>query len=227
MTTAALEVITSDQSSRIQRIKDLHAAVADNAKVSVKSAMLCGFELTVLKAITPHGQFLSLCETQFPELHKRTGRNYMALLEVARSKKETVSLLLTEAIAAPQKQLPAPKEEILLDAFHDFADGGTITDLYRAAGVIRPPQKQKHHPIKLTPEDRLQADLKHAADLFHDTRIAIDLLFEDESIFAKVPSVDRLELLGSALRLTKKLRTFKQTRSRGRQSAPTKNREAK
>jgi len=227
MSKDVLEVLSIGQAARIDRIKDYHSQSVRSATDHRDASILCAFELSVLKATTPHGSFGALRERYFPALSERMCQYYLSGFRRLSAKSELISDLHETAVKTPILTLPDADQPKLLAEVYKFSDAGTATELLRASGALREPEKQKHTPIKLTPEETLQATLNHAADLFHDARGAIDILFEDESIFAKVPAADRNALLASALRLTKKLRTYKSSRSSRRESAQTKNRGTK
>lgn len=134
-----LEVLAADQASRIDRIKDYHGQFRASAEQAALAVMLCGFELTILKGTTPHGQFGGLRDRYFPEISERTTRYYMALVHVAESKSATVADLIDSALRTPHSPLPAPAQKQLTDTFREVADSKTVTQLYREAGLIKTP----------------------------------------------------------------------------------------
>lgn len=209
MSKDTLEVLSANQSERIDRINEYNAGFHDAFGQQMGNAFLAGMELNALKAEIPHGKFMDFCARYLADVSKSSVQRYMAFADGLQPKLPTMGnlKLLTNG------RIPEKEKEEVLKAVHDYADGKSLTQLYRDLGVIRQPEKQKHSPVTLTAEEKLQADLKAAADLFHDARGAIDILFEDEAIFAKVPPALRNELMAAALRLTKKLRTFKGKRT--------------
>jgi hypothetical protein len=123
-------------------------------------AFLTGLALLRAKDILPHGQFMDWSKEQLPSIEHRSATRYMKFADTLVEKYPQVGKLATvanlrsgELEPGPTIDLKADEVQVVLTAVHDVADGKTLTDMYRDLGVIRQPQKQKHHPKKITPEE--------------------------------------------------------------------------
>lgn len=214
-----LEVISANQAERIDRIKQYHTGCVGAFGQQMGYAFLCGLELNAAKGELPHGSFMEWHNRYLPQLSKGSVQRYMAFATTLRGEiTHAVGNLDLDKLRLANGELPEKEKEAVLKAVHKVADGKTLTELYRDLGVIRQPKKPQHHPVKLTPEEQLQADLAAAEAAVQSVRSDIAILRECEeakdraSMLAKVKPDSRRALLAEALWLTKTLRRFNKGR---------------
>jgi hypothetical protein len=172
-----LETIAAEQTDRIKRINIHHQGCQDGFKTQLGHAFLAGVELRPLKDAAGHGHFEELQKRYLPELKPRSARRYMSFVDglIAASKQLadlTPKLLLTNGEPLPDKHTAA-----ILDTVYDFADGKTLTELYRDLGLVRGPKKPGGSSAagaapkrKLTAEERAAEACQIALGLIADLR---------------------------------------------------------
>lgn len=115
-------------------------------------AFLAGCALLRAKEIIPHGKFLDWRERELPQLTRASASRYSQFAEALRKDPTVGSLKEVKLLGEGEPLTPAQQKKIT-EAVHELADGKTLTEMYRDLGVIRQPQKPKHHPRKAGPAD--------------------------------------------------------------------------
>ena len=150
-----------------------HMVARNCAQAAVMAALLCGAEICRAKGLLPHGSFESWCGLRLPGLPKRTRARYMKLAQdiqervrlVDEGKSVTVALLRTDLessdrAALGQGILPDPRDlqraedSELGRVVHEITDGKTLSELYRAYGILKP---------KANRSDQAEEELRRAA----------------------------------------------------------------
>lgn len=146
-----------DQSSA-QELDELKGRIADYDREfhsafqrQMGYAFLAGVALLRAKEIIPHGRFLEWREAEL-EVKRSSAERYMKFAE-ALGKFPTVGNLREVKLISEGEPLTPEQQQRVADAVHKIADGKTLTEMYRDLGVIRQPQKPKHHPRKAGPAD--------------------------------------------------------------------------
>lgn len=169
-----LQIIEQEAAEELEQLKarivDYDREVRSAFNRQMGFAFLAGVALNRAAEILPHNQLGPWMESNFPESSRRTLYNYRnfstKLIEAhpAVGKSATVALLGEGGFA----DIPTDDQKRVLKAVHDLADGKTLTEMYRDLGVIRQPEKPKHHPRKpLTPAEERDAAKLHARDLLN------------------------------------------------------------
>lgn len=110
-------------------------------------AFLAGVALLRAKEIVPHGKFLEWRESELPQLTRSSASRYSQFAEALRKDPTVGSLKEVKLLGEGEALTPAQQKKIT-EAVHELADGKTLTEMYRDLGVIRQPEKPKHHPRK-------------------------------------------------------------------------------
>jgi hypothetical protein len=133
-------------------------------------AFLAGAALRRAEEIIPHGKFLDWCEKELA-IKRTSSLRYRKFAE-AISKLPTVGNLKEVKLLGAGELLSPAQQKKITDAVHELADGKTLTEMYRDLGVIRQPEKPKHHPRKhtLSPEEELHARKQADLDLANTWR---------------------------------------------------------
>lgn len=182
-----LELIEKEAAEELEHLKakivhyDLgfHGAFARQ----MGCAYLAGMALNRAKEIVPHGKFMAWREAELPVSNNSAAR-YMKFAD-ALGKFPTVGNLKEVKLLARGKELSPAQQKKITEAVHELADGKTLTEMYRDLGVIRQPEKPKHHPRKpVSVADTLAARRAHAEDLLHafagPLRIFLNLAQDEE-----------------------------------------------
>lgn len=136
-----LEVISAQQATRIELINGYHAQAMQTAEDHKAASILCAFELTVLKRITPHGQFTTLRERYCPKLSERQSQYYISGFRRIAAKSALSADLLERAEKAQVSPLGGDQKPKLLSEVNKVLDGASFTDFSRATGALREPEK--------------------------------------------------------------------------------------
>jgi hypothetical protein len=92
--------------------------------------------------------------------------------------------LLTDGTIPPEYREP------ILSAFHEVADGKTLTELYRDTGVIRNKKDPAHHPRSADPSKEINSDDPDGS-LWKSVRLDILMLVHpDEQELEELPTDD-------------------------------------
>lgn len=109
-------------------------------------AFLAGAALLRAKEIIPHGKFMEWRDAEL-RLTDNSAARYMKFAD-AMLKFPTVGNLKEVRLLNRGDELTNEQQEKVARVVHKLADGKTLTEMYRDLGVIRQPEKPKHHPRK-------------------------------------------------------------------------------
>lgn len=163
-----LQVIESEAADELDQLKtrisdydrEFHSAFTRQ----MGFAFLAGAALNRAKEIIPHGKFMEWSETELSVKRSSVAR-YMKFAE-AIGKLPTVGNLKEVKLLGEGELLTPAQQKKITEAVHSLADGKTLTEMYRDLGIIRQPEKPKHHPAKpLTAAEELAEHKAHAKDL--------------------------------------------------------------
>lgn len=154
-------------------------------------AFLAGCALLRAKEIVPHGKFVEWRESELPELSRSSASRYTQFAEALR-KDPTVGSLKEVRLLGNGGELTADQQQKVADAVHKLADGKTLTEMYRDLGVIRQPEKPKHHPRKPSdPGEDLDAQKAWSLDLRNawsgPLRVFLTALADEEGDHVHLP----------------------------------------
>lgn len=175
---AVLVPTIPDQERRVARVKQYHKELLRTSQDQAMVAGLAGAELLLMKAQLPHKFFTPFVEQHFgTEVTLRSCQRYMAVVKDLIAKNATVSLLLEQATG--EGGLNGDRREQYLLAWHEFADGKTITSLMRDCGAIRDPKEAKKHPRKeanpiATEEEQTRQANEHWCMIAADVELALE-----------------------------------------------------
>jgi hypothetical protein len=160
-----IEISTAEELDQLQvAIVDYDREVRSAFGRQMSYAFLAGAALLRAKEIIPHGKFMEWRESDL-NVERSSAERYMKFA-AAISKFPTVGNLREVKLLGSGEALTPAQQKKITDAVHDLTDGKTLTEMYRDLGVIRQPQKPKHHPQKpVSPEDELEARKLHDRDL--------------------------------------------------------------
>jgi hypothetical protein len=183
---------------------------------------LAGLELHRVKESLAHGQFLKWREENLPAIPERTARRYMDFAEVLISKSATVADLTTRPLQLTNGEIPEKEKKAILEAVFEFADGKSITDLYRDLGVIRPPKSRDE--IDTTKKKQLTAEEKAAAEeqeakALKDDKLISDSTLCDHSVSARLTTADYKEIIDSSIRVANFYRALLKDKKKGKANA--------
>ena len=150
---------------RAARISVYHQSFEKAAQDQLGYAFLCGVELTQAKDECAHGQFMKWRETALPQIPQGTAGRYMQFAHAIQSQSKQIANLTAKPLQLTNGELPEEDRKIILKAVHDFADGATLTELYRDLNILRKPKAKQYHPPKLTADQQAAAEEAAAAEL--------------------------------------------------------------
>jgi hypothetical protein len=153
----AKNAVAAELQQRVDRIKLLHAGTLRAFRDQMAYAFLAGVELLALKESTAHGDFGKLRKQYLGDIPERSQQRYMGFAEALKSKSATVADLAKQPLLLTNGQIEEQQAQKVSKAVHDFADGKTLTELYRDLGVIREPKKPgdvEHKQKKLSMAER-------------------------------------------------------------------------
>ena len=164
-----LAIIEAEAAAELEHLKtaivDYDREVRSAFQRQMGYAFLAGCALLRAKEIIPHGKFLEWRETELPEVSRSSASRYTQFAE-ALVKDPTVGSLKEVRLLNRGDELTTEQQEKVARVVHKLADGKTLTEMYRDLGVIRQPEKPKHHPRKqaaVSAEEELEA--KKLSDL--------------------------------------------------------------
>jgi len=124
-----------------------HHAAAQGATLAVINAVACGVQLAKAKAALPHGQFEAWRKKYIPDVSERSSRMYLQTVtrmeELGGGYKQAVKLLDTGG-----QQITTEHAKKLGPKVREIFDGGSLTDLYRELGVVKPKQTKGEKAAK-------------------------------------------------------------------------------
>jgi hypothetical protein len=181
------------------RILNYHENNLRAAQQQFGYQFLAGLELHRVKESLAHGQFLKWRQENIPVIPERTAQLYMHFAELLISKSATVADLTqrdstSRCLQLTNGEIPEKEKKIILEAVFEFADGRSLTELYRDLGVIRPPKKQEYAAPKLNAKEKLEAEESHAAELAADAERG-NLAILDPAQFAKLTTAAKKQLI--------------------------------
>jgi hypothetical protein len=205
-----------DGEERAERIAAYDAGTRRAFQHQMAFVYLAGAELLAVKEELPHGQFMKWCEQHLAQrsISYPTANRYMHVAEALQTK-----FLAAKKIELPQLTLtssggdiPESALSIISEAVREVIDGKSLNDLYRELGHVKQLQKQKHSPVRLTPE-QAEADRKANAVLFLDNLAATLATFDaDPRLHADLPTPKLKELHDAILTTSRKLRDLLKSR---------------
>lgn len=130
----ALTVLTREQAARVDRANAYWEGERNSARGMCLYAFLLGTELHALKEENGHGDWMDFRAAHFPSIPHRTATERIAMAEKLA---ESANLTTTGMKLLPDGSVPKPFEEKITKAFHEHADGKTITQFLRGNGTIR------------------------------------------------------------------------------------------
>lgn len=137
-------------------------------------AFLAGVALNRAKDILPHGEFLPWVEAEVGVARMSASR-YRKFADALIAEHPAVGkcnpcYILTSG-EIPAAELTPEETEKVCAAVHKIANGKTLTEMYRDLGVIRQPEKPKHHPRKETTiAQEMQSKQEQDIDLLESWR---------------------------------------------------------
>lgn len=192
---------------RASRVRNYHKASVRSAKDHLGYAFLCGLELNAAKEALPHGHFMKWADKALPEVSPRAQARYRDLAE-GMLKIATVANLAGRLLAEGKPN--TGEKRVILDAVHKLADGKTVTDFYRELGVIRPPEKPKHHAATLSALEKVEADARQAEEILRGAITALNLLADrNGELLGRVADQSRAALLEAWIPVGKLLKPSK------------------
>jgi hypothetical protein len=175
---------------------------------------LAGLELGRVKDALPHGQFMKWREENLPALPERTAQLYLAFAQELISKSATVADLASKPLQLSNGEIPEREKRVILDAVFEFADGRSLTELYRDLGVIRPKKEPEYHPPKdLTAEEKARAEEDQARELIQSAIVALRLTLDDKTK-ADSQRPDRKELIDMCIEVSKAYKALDRKKSK-------------
>jgi hypothetical protein len=153
-------------------------------------AFLAGAALLRAKEIVPHGQFMAWREAEL-SVERSSAERYMKFADAV-GKFPTVGNLKEVKLLGEGEPLTAAQQKKITEAVHELADGKTLTEMYRDLGVIRQPEKPKHHPRKpVDPGADLDAQKAWSLDLRNawsaPLRVFLTALADEEGDHVHLP----------------------------------------
>ena len=211
-TKSELAILTKDQAARVDRAKGYYSSIKGAADRMGVYGFLFGAELRGLKGteVGDHGQWMKFTAAHFPEITHRALNYFME----ASAKLEAASNLPTvgNIKLLSDGSLPKPVEKQILTAWHDVADGKSVTEFLRAIGAIREKQPHQHHPIKpLSPDEKIAAENAQADSLLCQASNALMLISNDLAgkhgiLSTRIPTKRWKEFLRTFVSVTKAIR---------------------
>jgi len=180
-----VSVLSADQAARVDRAKSYYAGMKTTAGKMGVYGFLFGLELRALKASTAgdHGQWMKFTAAHFPGILHRSITWFMdasAKLEAAsnlNSKGHATLPTVGNIQLLADGSLPKPVEEKVQAAWHEFAEGKTVTQFLRNIGAIREKQPQEHHnPKPRTTDEELEDRKKAVFQVHKDLRADVNLM---------------------------------------------------
>lgn len=166
-----------------KRITSYDDGVRSAFKSQMGYAFLAGVELLNVKQCLPHGEFEQWIKANLPKLSGGSRQNYMKFAE-ALSKSSTIEDLRPAAFQLTNGELSESDKEKVLKGVYKAADGKTLTEFYRALGVIRPKEKQKFTPAKpMSPDEELAAERAAADERFDSVIRELRMIVADGAAF--------------------------------------------
>lgn len=202
---------------RQKRIATYHAGVLKATAEQFVYITLCGVELIAAKAEIEHGQFMKWVEDSFTDLtgfSHRTATKYMAFVERIHDKLASLGEIASGRLQLTNGELPAKEKKELLEAVREYADGKTITDLYREMDVIPKPKPKEYHPPTLTDEEKLAAEEKASAEFVQNTANDVAVITEEDATWVKASDASLKQLFDACLGFTKKFRELKKSKKK-------------
>jgi hypothetical protein len=193
MSKTQLQVLSTDQAARVDRIKAYHAGCLQAFGDQMGYAFLTGRELIAAKASIPSGHkdpeggFGKWIKANVPELSNGTIHRYMSFATALEKQFPTVGNISPTLLQIGPGGLDESAKAEVLKAVHEVADGKTLTELYRDLGVIRGPKDKKHHAPKLNAAETAEAQIEQAKQ-FVQTLIGDMALVQQGTTLADVPS---------------------------------------
>jgi hypothetical protein len=191
--------------ARVERIQTYHQGTLRAFEDQMGYAFMAGVEFLALKDSVPHGEFEKLCSAQLADVPKRTRCQYMSFATRLMDKSASVALLAKEPRLLTSGEIADDDRKKICRTVKDFADGKTLTELYRDIGVIRDAKKQqapnkcphcekavsataatcphckKDIAPKMTAEDIAKSRRAHSRDFFQRLTGMISLAINPES----------------------------------------------
>ena len=215
-------VLTKEQAALVDGIKAHHAGFKQAFEHQTQYAFLIGMKLEALKKTCKHGEFEELAAAVLPEVSRTVKHEFRNFFRLATTKCPALGHLRPEALTLTNGDLPEDQKQEVLKAVYEAAEGKTWTAFYRALGFIRALEEKKHHPVKITSEEKLEAEVKasraFADDLLLSIRMFIGDAGDEEHKFEHLrhcPPALREELLGEGIRLNDTLRELKCRKLKG------------
>lgn len=173
------EVESTEELDKLKaRIIDYDCGFRTAYQSQMGYAFLAGIALLRAKEIVPHGKFLAWREAELPQITRSSASRYMQFAEALPAKDPTVGSLPEVKLLGNGAELSDDSKKKILETVYEVADGKTLTEMYRDLGVIRQPKAKEHHPVKQTPEEKLeaekQADIAWGEALVADARELVE-----------------------------------------------------
>lgn len=202
------ELFATALQERAARISVYHQSFEKAAQDQLGYAFLCGVELAQAKAQLKgeqgHGQFVKWREAALPQISQPTTSRYMQFAKAIAEQSKQIATITAKPLQLTNGELPEEDRKIILKAVHDFADGATLTELYRAHGILRKPkhQSERDRGKPMTPAERAAAEEKIVDD--HLASVISDLAVSRENTFtAKSSSARRKEYIDALIETSK------------------------
>lgn len=209
-----LAVIEAEAAEELEQLKvsivDYDREVRSAFARQMGYAFLAGVALLRAKEIIPHGKFLEWREAELPEVSRSSASRYTQFAEALR-KDPTVGSLREVRLLDNGGELTEEQQAKVAKVVHKLADGKTLTEMYRDLGVIRQPEKPKHHPRKETTiaqeyQSKQEQDLELLNGWINPARLWRDLVNANDKHSPEYSKATLKTALDEALQLTELLR---------------------
>jgi hypothetical protein len=208
--TGSSDIVVNIDESR-DRIIAYHENNIRAAQQQFGYQFLAGVELHRVKESLAHGQFLKWREDNLSKIPARTATHYMAFAEVLISKSKAVANLTQKPMQITNGEIPERDQKAILEAVFEFADGRSLTDLYRDLGIIRPAKKQEYTaPKELTADEQAKAEEEQAHELIQAAIVALRCTLDDKTK-ADSKRPDRKELIDICIEVSKAYKSLSKT----------------
>lgn len=187
-----------------------HQHLLETGRDHLVYTVVWGLVLNRAKDMLPHGEFGPWLKREVPEMSKGSLFRYMALANSIQDKFPTVGNL--KLLGGQTASLELDDEEVkdIAKSAHQFADGRTLTALYRDLDLVRAPRKAGGRKAARHPSaaDTVAGRTKAVDELLQTIRTYIKIALDCKDLDRASPEAARLTL-DSAVELNARLRQIK------------------
>jgi len=128
-------------SEAVKRIVAFDEGTKVHFKLQMGCAYMAGMELICIKEKLKHGEFEPFLKAKMSSLPERSRQRYMLFAEKLSPQIRHVADFRPEVLQITNSQIPESVKKEVCEAVYKFADGKSLTELYRDLGVIKPKAK--------------------------------------------------------------------------------------